>query len=627
MILKAKEEFKIDYIDPSSFSCFKRCQVRYLLSRLMALEKPDRSTIALDYGTDMHEALPHCYKMSDLDTAISIFKERWSKRGHEWDDKRNTNCAEASLTEFCSNHSRMCPYEVLELPITAPTNTPISKNEIPFLIDIGGHLPLAGRIDAAVRWKADGTLWALDYKGHPLSTSLPTKDGFIKMGDIKVGTKLLTISGEETEVIGVFPLGKRSVYKVTLNDGSVVDTTDDHIWTLVRDDDSKKCNKTTKEIMQLKKKRRYTLPKVLPIKIPLRYVPIEPYTLGVILGDGCIREDGVTISTCDSEIMQRVRKYYSGSDRLDSRNYVTNFSITEILPSLRSLGLMGTKSKTKFIPDCYIFNNEYIRLEILRGLMDTDGSVTNHGTPVFVTTSPDLALGVKLLVESLGGMSNIRVEQAMFNGISYGLKYVQNIRFDENLDKMFHLQRKRNLVVNKKEKALRRIESIELDRIEDCQCIKVDNKDMLYLVEDFIPTHNTSGEVSPRLFKNFENCPQAIGYTLALSNITGEQAKGFIIEAIRVSAKNQESQLAITCIKPCQIESFVEQCNDISEQILRCNEKKEWKMNFSACSPYSQFGSPGYPCDYIDICTNPDKEEMMKFFKKGVRYHPYEIGE
>ena len=301
MIVRAKEKFSIDYIDPSSFSCFNRCPAKYLFSRLMALENVNRNTMAMDYGTDIHEALPYCYSMDTLDQAISIFKQRWLARGHEWDSKRNTDVAESLLTEFAVHHSRMCPYEVVEFPITAPTNTPISKNEIPFLIDVGGPLPFAGRIDAPVRWKSDGTLWALDYK--------------------------------------------------------------------------------------------------------------------------------------------------------------------------------------------------------------------------------------------------------------------------------------------------------------------------------------TSVEVSQRLFNNFTNCPQSIGYTLALTNITGEKVSGFVLEAIRVSDKNQESQMAITSIKQCQIESFIEQCNHVSRQIIECNEKKEWAMNYSACSPYSQFGSPGYPCDYIDICTNPDKDEMMKFFRKGKRYHPYEIGE
>ena len=155
MKLIAEEKFKIDYIDPSSLSSFSRCPAKYYLSRLKALQKPDRSTIAMDYGTDIHEAVPYCYDMATLDQAIAIFKERWLKRGHQYDKKRNCDSAEALLTQFAADHTRMCPYEPLDLQITAPTNTPISKNEVPFLMDIGGSLPFAGRIDLPAIWKAD----------------------------------------------------------------------------------------------------------------------------------------------------------------------------------------------------------------------------------------------------------------------------------------------------------------------------------------------------------------------------------------------------------------------------------------------------------------------------------------
>jgi len=166
-MIRVDKHFTIDYVDASGLSCFARCPARYLFQRLMGLELPDKSTIAVDYGTDIHRALPHCYKGADnIQTAVEQFTASWSSREHgESDEKRTTNHAVASLSQFAATHSPdKCPYRILNFPIKAPTATIISPNEIPFLVDIGGDLPAAGRIDVAVEWKTTNDLWVLDYK-------------------------------------------------------------------------------------------------------------------------------------------------------------------------------------------------------------------------------------------------------------------------------------------------------------------------------------------------------------------------------------------------------------------------------------------------------------------------------
>ncbi len=163
-MLKISEKFTINYIDSSSFSKFRRCPVAYMLSRLMGLQKRNRFMIAMDYGTDMHKALPYCYDKNDLQIAISTFNESWKARDHGFDEKRNLSTAEQSLINFTNSHCTSCPYEIVNFDIEAPTHDEISLNELPFFQDIGGPLSIAGRIDAPVRWKADESLFALDYK-------------------------------------------------------------------------------------------------------------------------------------------------------------------------------------------------------------------------------------------------------------------------------------------------------------------------------------------------------------------------------------------------------------------------------------------------------------------------------
>lgn len=166
-MIKTDERFTIDYIDASGMVKFACCSTRFLFERLMGLVAPDDNTVAPDYGTAMHRALPYCYKgPDDTKQAVEEFIAAWEKYDYGYqDEKRNPDTAENSLIGFAATHSpNSCPYEVLKYPISAKTADIISPNEIPFLIDIGGELPGAGRIDLAVRWKDTGDIWADDYK-------------------------------------------------------------------------------------------------------------------------------------------------------------------------------------------------------------------------------------------------------------------------------------------------------------------------------------------------------------------------------------------------------------------------------------------------------------------------------
>lgn len=169
-MIKTDEKFEINYIDPSSKTCYDRCPAKYLFERLMGLSLPDASAIPLDYGSDMHLAFPHCYcdDVKCVETAIAAFSKSWNERAYGEEDKaRNTLRARASLAEFHRTHKpSVCPYEFVSFPesVRAETAHVVSPNELPFLVDIGASLPLAGRIDAPVRLKMDNSVWALDYK-------------------------------------------------------------------------------------------------------------------------------------------------------------------------------------------------------------------------------------------------------------------------------------------------------------------------------------------------------------------------------------------------------------------------------------------------------------------------------
>lgn len=166
-MIKTSERFDISYIDASGMVKFACCPARYLFERQMGLVSVEDNTVAPDYGTAMHRALPYCYAGEEnIERAIAEFVDAWEKYNYGYqDEKRNPDTAENSLRGFAGKHKPgSSPYEILSYPIAATTADIISPNEIPFLIDLGGELPGAGRIDLAVRWKDTNGLWANDYK-------------------------------------------------------------------------------------------------------------------------------------------------------------------------------------------------------------------------------------------------------------------------------------------------------------------------------------------------------------------------------------------------------------------------------------------------------------------------------
>ena len=169
-MIHVEEQFDITYIDPSRICTFNRCPAMFLFSRLLGLKVPDSPQIALDYGTDMHVVFPYCYGEDDtcVEEASKVFYERWKERKFGNDDnKRNPAKARASLMDFHRTHKpSTCPYDIIPIPpgVRVETDDVVSDNELPFLVDIGGPLALAGRIDLVVKMKATNCLWAADYK-------------------------------------------------------------------------------------------------------------------------------------------------------------------------------------------------------------------------------------------------------------------------------------------------------------------------------------------------------------------------------------------------------------------------------------------------------------------------------
>lgn len=365
-------------------------------------------------------------------------------------------------------------------------------------------------------------------RSQPLNSLLFTPNGWKRMGDIKVGDAVIGSDGNLTEVLGVFPQGIRKVYRLTMTDGSSVLACDEHLWQ-VKTLEDKRRNKPprileTREMLgnfRRNHQYRYELPLLSsPIDWEFSKVPIEPYILGLLLGDGCISDKtSPSFTTKDAELVnylemgleddlqirQKSSIDYVISNPLAGKGWNKSDPIRNSLrTSLRKLKLAGTKSATKFIPKCYLYNSSEIRIALLQGLLDTDGGpVIQEGRTCriqYSTTSEKLKDDVIFLVCSLGGVANWRIRKAEGRkpGFANGREvyhrndsFVFDIRLPSEIAP-FRLNRKAE-IYNEfgGGRPMRFIKNIEFVGEMETQCIKVDAEDSLYLTDDFILTHNT----------------------------------------------------------------------------------------------------------------------------------------
>jgi phosphate starvation-inducible PhoH-like protein len=361
-------------------------------------------------------------------------------------------------------------------------------------------------------------------RAQPLFTNVLTPDGFRAIGEIKVGDFVIGSDGSPTEVTGVYPQGFKEIYRVYTQDGASTMASGDHLWAVYTASDRRR-NKParvleTKEMignLRAAHAHRYELPLLsAPVTFESRPVPMDPYALGLLLGDGCFSSPATpTFATKDPELAEALEALVPGIAvrRKTEIDYVLNrvanpgevITIENpVTGVLRALDLSGKKSDSKFVPEDYLFNSADVRLAVLQGLLDTDGGpVTQQGRTCriqYTTVSDQLCDNVIFLVESLGGVVYLRTRDA--DGRKPGLARGREVhhRSDAHLLDIrlpagimpFRLSRKAaKYDATGGGRPMRFIDRIEPAGTTEAVCISVAAADSLYVTEDFLLTHNT----------------------------------------------------------------------------------------------------------------------------------------
>ena len=360
-------------------------------------------------------------------------------------------------------------------------------------------------------------------RSQPVDTPVLTPDGFRPIGQLRVGDLVIGANGRPTPVLGVYPQGRKEVFRVATQDGASTLACGEHLWFVTTRDDRRhgkagRVLETREMLGDLRRAhyRRFELPLVAPVELPARELPIDPYALGLLLGDGCLTTATTpSFHTADPELVEALEaalprtevRWKSGVNfvlrHVDGRRggvIVAN----PVTVALRRLGLAGTRSATKFVPTDYLLNTAAVRLAVLQGLLDTDGGpVRQRGRSCrieYTTTSDRLRDDVLFLVRSLGGIAYCRTRRA--EGRAPGGTPDQPVwhRHDaHSLDirlpaglAPFRLMRKQRVYdATGGGRPMRFVDTIEAAGEAECVCIAVGASDSLYVTDDFLVTHNT----------------------------------------------------------------------------------------------------------------------------------------
>lgn len=386
--------------------------------------------------------------------------------------------------------------------------------------------------------------------GKPLAddTPIPTPAGWTRIADLQVGDTVFDHAGRPTKVTAKYSKGIQPAARITFRDGSSIVAALDHEWTVIR---GKTLNHLSNDVdirdreamedwpfwrrrpkhsaVTLHNGRPGCVPYVnhrvsrpysnmgpitvetrelttsdhIPLggalQLPPADLPIDPWIFGAWLGDGATGGGSICAGAVDTDWLRQqmtVRGYTPDKERTDKRNGVVGFESARLQSELRSIGL-GHRRVAKYVPQVFLRGSIEQRLDLLRGLMDTDGHIGRGTTAGAGFILESLRDAVDELATSLGYMTwrrskTLKATKSRPIREFYGVEF----RADTEMNP-FSIPRKHDSItpVPRNQSARKRIRHVlSVERVPDVPvtCISVEAESSLFLAgRAMIPTHNT----------------------------------------------------------------------------------------------------------------------------------------
>lgn len=334
-------------------------------------------------------------------------------------------------------------------------------------------------------------------------TPILTKDGWKNHGDLQVGDYVLNNKGQFVRVLGVSP-EYRCNQRVTFANGEQIDCHDNHEWLVYDRHGYKEKILETKEMInklrdnygykETKNHYRFLLPLKEFVQGEYKELPVEPYVLGAWLGDGTNIKPCITIDKKDCIISETINKSYKTSHLYTHNIYGTyTYYFENLRKDLQKIDMCYSRKKCiKHIPDIYLTSSIQQRLELLAGLLDTDGTLSKKERRYhYSTTEEKLKDDFVSLISTFGWRcSVVKCEPCLSSSGIQGKKPVYDIGFNPTIHIPCKLERKQLFEFsNPRRIAITNIEPIVTN--EKGKCIQVEGG--IYLAgRTLIPTHNST---------------------------------------------------------------------------------------------------------------------------------------
>ena len=383
-----------------------------------------------------------------------------------------------------------------------------------------------------------------------LDTPLATPSGWSSMGDIRVGDQIFGRDGKPYDVIYISPVEREPGWRLKFDDGSELVAHDEHLWLTFDAKELAALSRRTPEFRARRREARpsrakeiltnpavsaaviernrvsnpavtkplptgtvrtteeivstlltpggrtnHAIPVAASLELPDRRLPLDPYVLGIWLGDGTSSTGAVT--SMDPEVVAAIEAAGFPLRRTSSQknNRSSTYFFDGLTAALRALGVI----RNKHVPAAYLWASERQRLALLQGLMDTDGTASKGGACEFDNTNLRLADAVAFLVRSLGHKATVASKRATLYGKDCGTCY--RVKWKSRVIP-FRLLRKAARVKPATRRTTRFRYLVGAERVEPqpMRCISVAAPDRLYLAgESMVPTHNTIGQLASAL--------------------------------------------------------------------------------------------------------------------------------